>query len=387
MPRLPMKLLGGNSNPGLWAKVAEHLQVPLAETEIQQFANSETGVNVHETVRQTDVYIMQSGCGDVNPNTATMELCILAQACSNASAERVTAVLPYFPYSKQSKQKKRGAIAAKLVADLLQVAGFTHILTFDLHHMQMQGFFGLPVDNVKCSPLLLDYIRDQIPDNEDCVIAAKNAGASKRAALIAKRRQAEYAMIFGEHTKFAETLAEERWGGDGSDEAARTEAKGAVDLDLEEVEEGLDDGCQGDGVIGDVTGRDVIIVDDLIDGADSFIRAAEMFRANGCDKVYIVATHGLLSGDAPQKLQDCAAIERVAVTNTIPQEEHQKQCPKLDVIDCSEVVAEAIRRVHFDESLYAMYSPSLPAAMAVPRKRGARSRTVSSRDPDAMHEA
>eukprot|EP00045_Choanoeca_perplexa_P023160 m.12502 g.12502 ORF g.12502 m.12502 type:complete len:130 (-) comp9964_c0_seq1:32-421(-) len=116
----------------------------------------------------------------------------------------------------------------------------------------------------------------------------------------------------------------------------------------------------------------------------TLVRAAELFRRNGCEKVYIIATHGLLSGDAPQKLEQCAAIERVIVTNTIPQQEHTKACSKLHTIDCSEVVAEAIRRVHFDESLYAMYAPSLPAAMAVPHKRGARSRTVSSRDPDAV---
>eukprot|EP00045_Choanoeca_perplexa_P023161 m.12501 g.12501 ORF g.12501 m.12501 type:complete len:286 (-) comp9964_c0_seq1:449-1306(-) len=268
MPRLPMQLLGGNSNPELWQRIADHLKVKICDAEIKQFANGETSVVVRETVRQTDVYVLQSGCGDVNPNTATMELCILAQACSNASADRVTAVLPFFPYSKQSKQKRRGTIPAKLVADLLEVAGFNHILTFDLHHMQMQGFFGLPVDNVKCSPLLLEYIRDHIPDSDTCVIAAKNAGASKRAALIAKRLNAEFALIHGEQTKFAEMLSEERLGEDGSSEAAGLEASSATGMD--EVGEGLDDACQGDGVIGDVDGRDVIIVDDLIDGADSF---------------------------------------------------------------------------------------------------------------------
>ncbi|EDQ92649.1 uncharacterized protein MONBRDRAFT_13402 [Monosiga brevicollis MX1] len=331
-----MKLLGGNTNPELWEKVADYLSAKMCNLDVAKFANGETQVIVRETVRQSDVYILQSGCGDVSVNDAVMELCILAQACSTSSAQRVTAVLPYFPYSKQSKQKRRGTIAAKLVADLLQVAGVSHILTLDLHHMQMQGFFGMPVDNVKCSPLLADYILHQIPNGAKCVIAAKNAGASKRAAVIAKRLGCDFAMIFGEQTN-----------------------------------------AQGDGVIGEVYERDVVIVDDVIDGAESFVKAAQLFKDNGADNVYIIATHGILSGKCPEELQECDAIQRVVVTNTIPQRDHMARCPKLATIDCSDVLGEAVRRLHFDESLYAMYSPPVPATASPARRRGARSRTTS----------
>ena len=405
-------MLHGNSNPKLAEMVASYMEQKITPATVGNFKNSETHVIIHESVRECDTFILQSGCGAVND--MCMELFILINACRTASARRVVAVLPYFPYSKQSKQKKRGTIPARLVASMLKVAGVDQVLTMDLHHMQMQGFFEVPVDNLRASPLLMRYIRDNVPGYRDAVIVAKNAGASKRAAIVAKRLRLGFAIIFGEQTKYAENLSEERLGGESQLEAESELASGGTfasftsslgmatgggngngngsgsgsksksnsseggggssssmadgtnkspprrspsdqrlaELALEEA----DDFAQGDGIIGDVVGKMVIMVDDLIDSADPFVAAAETLRSAGCKDVILLATHGVLAGSAPEDFAECESITRVVVTNTIPQEDHRARCPKLDVIDCSPVLGEACRRIHNNESMVALYS-------------------------------
>lgn len=304
-------------------------------------------MSILESVRGADVYIVQSGCGNVND--MCMETFILIAACRTASAQRVVAVLPYFPYSKQSKQKRRGTIPAKLVATMLKVAGVTQVITVDLHHMQMQGFFDVPVDNVRTSPLFVHYIKDNVPDFQRAVIVAKNAGASKRAALIAKRLRVEFALIFGEQTKFAETLAEERL---GQDELRAVSHE--VDGEDPELAAGLDEDSYGTSVIGNVEDRICILVDDLIDSAHPFVLAADLLRRHKAKGIYVMATHGLLSGTAAEEFEK-SCIDQVVVTNTIPQDVHMTKCKKLRVIDCSIIVSETVRRVHNNESVANLY--------------------------------
>eukprot|EP00052_Salpingoeca_macrocollata_P000532 m.20741 g.20741 ORF g.20741 m.20741 type:complete len:361 (-) comp10613_c0_seq1:79-1161(-) len=345
-----LKIFTGNSNPQLAELVAEHLSVPVAKARVGKFANQETSVEVLDSVRMADVFIMQSGCGSVND--MCMEMFILINACKIACASRVVGVLPYFPYSKQSKQKKRGAIPAKLMATLLKVAGVTQVLTMDLHHMQMQGFFDCPVDNVKLSPLLSSWIKEEVNDYQQAVIVAKNAGASKRAALIAKRLRLDFALIFGEQTRFAEALSEERLGTDGSADAASEEVQG----EDPQLMGGADEDSYGNSVVGSVDGRIVIVIDDLIDTAHPFVLAANLLKRNNAAKIYVLATHGIFSGTAAEDFQACADIDHLVVTNTIPQHEKQARCAKLRVIDCSAVLAETIRRIHNDESMSNLYT-------------------------------
>lgn len=346
-PYGPIKIFTGNSNPKLAAAVAKHLDTKLSAAQVSKFANKETNVAILESVRSNDVFIIQSGCGSVND--MCMEMFILTNACKTASASRVVGVMPYFPYSKQSKQKRRGAIPAKLVASMLEVAGVSQVVTIDLHHMQMQGFFDMPVDNVKLSPLLSQYIREQIPNYQQAVIVAKNAGASKRAALIAKRLRLDFALIFGEQTKFAETLSEERLGGNSAD-AASAEVMGE-DIQLAE---GLDEDSYGTSVVGSVEGKVAIIVDDLIDTAHPFVLAADLLKKNKATSIYVLATHGMFSGKAAEDFQN-SEIDYVVVTNTIPQDDNIARCEKLRVIDCSPVLAETIRRIHNNESMVNLY--------------------------------
>ncbi|EGD78547.1 phosphoribosyl pyrophosphate synthetase-associated protein 1 [Salpingoeca rosetta] len=360
MPRLsPLMLMAGNSHPQLLHDVASHLHKKPCEITACKFANGETRVSIGKSVRDADVFLLQTGMGhkaeegeelkqDTTLNDSCMELLIMASGVRLASAQRIVAVLPYFPYSKQSKQKRRGTIPARLFADLLKTAGVEHVITLDLHHMQMQGFFSVPIDNVKSSPLLIDYIREHIPDWQNCVVVSKNAGALKRAALIAKRLGLQLAMITGEQYKYAEALSEERLSGEGSMDAATREQTNM----MEEVE----DEAQGDGIIGSVNGRGAIIIDDIIDTPNAFISAAKLLKNNGAKDVYVIATHGLLSGDAPEELNKSGDIKHVVVTNTVPQQDHVRRCEKLEVIDCSFVLAEAIRRVHNNEPLFSMYT-------------------------------
>eukprot|EP00053_Salpingoeca_punica_P012772 m.114693 g.114693 ORF g.114693 m.114693 type:complete len:354 (-) comp16037_c0_seq1:410-1471(-) len=343
-----LRILSGNSNLKLAELVAGHLDTKLTNCDVRKFANQETSVAILESVRACDTFIFQSGCGSVND--MCMEMFILIAACKTASANRVVGVLPYFPYGKQSKQKRRGAIPAKLIADMLKVAGVHQVITMDLHHMQMQGFFDMPVDNVKSSPLFSLYLKEHVPNAHQAVIVAKNAGASKRAALIAKRLRMDFALIFGEQTKFAETLSEERLGEDGSLEAASEE----VQAESMQMTEGLDEDSYGTSVIGSVEGRTAIIVDDLIDTARPFVMAAELLLKNKASAVWVVATHGIFSGDAAEQFQ-ASVVEKIVVTNTIPQVEFQKRCSKLDVIDCSAVLAETVRRIHNNESMANLY--------------------------------
>ncbi|KAI9776154.1 MAG: ribose-phosphate pyrophosphokinase [Geoglossum umbratile] len=428
-------VLGGSSHPQLNNRICNHLGIPPAKVVLAKFSVGETRVEIGESVRGKDVFIIQSGGGKVNDHL--MELLITISACKTASAKRVTAVLPLFPYSRQSDvpYNKTGAPLAKgptkpnrpesytfesrpqtpnpgtpestglngttdgllkrlskaqleeqngslpsygsqrgrypgprpsgsrrsntsesiksevgerngpsqvnddaptfapragykqwvaqagtLVADLLTCAGADHIITMDLHDPQYQGFFDIPVDNLYGRPLLKKYIQYNIPDYKEAVIVSPDAGGAKRATAIADQLGMDFALIHKERRP-----------------TRITDRQNATMM-----------------LVGDVENRLAILVDDLADTSNTITRAAKLLKKEGATKVYALLTHGILSGDAIERI-NASALDKVVVTNTVPQEEHQSQCSKLEVLDVGTVFAEAIRRVHHGESISVLF--------------------------------
>ncbi|KAK9401945.1 ribose-phosphate pyrophosphokinase 2 [Crotalus adamanteus] len=309
-------LFSGSSHQDLSQRVADRLGLDLGKVVTKKFSNQETSVEIGESVRGEDVYIIQSGCGEINDNL--MELLIMINACKIASSSRVTAVIPCFPYARQDKKdKSRAPISAKLVANMLSVAGADHIITMDLHASQIQGFFDIPVDNLYAEPAVLQWIKENIVDWRNCVIVSPDAGGAKRVTSIADRLNVEFALIHKERKKANE-----------------------VDRMV---------------LVGDVTDRVAILVDDMADTCGTICHAADKLVSAGATKVYAILTHGIFSGPAISRINN-AAFEAVVVTNTIPQEEKMKHCPKIQVIDISMILAEAIRRTHNGESVSYLFS-------------------------------
>jgi len=314
MPNI--RIFGGNSHVGLAKLVSERLNMEPGRCKLKKFSNKETSVEIGESVRGEDVYIIQSGCGDINDNL--MELLIMINACKIASAARVCAVIPCFPYARQDKKdKSRAPISAKLVANMLSVAGADHIITMDLHASQIQGFFDIPVDNLFAEPAVLKYIKTNIPDWEDCVVVSPDAGGAKRVTSIADKLNVEFALIHKERKK------------------------------ANEVESMV--------LVGSVKDKVAILVDDMADTCGTLKLAGSKLLEAGATKVHAIATHGVFSGPAVSRLMD-SGFESVVVTNTIPQEEKMSQCPVIRVIDISPILAEAIRRTHNGESVSYLFS-------------------------------
>ncbi|KZF25274.1 ribose-phosphate pyrophosphokinase 4 [Xylona heveae TC161] len=434
-------VLGGSSHPNLNETICNHLGVPAANVLLSKFAVGETRVEIGDSVRGKDVYIIQSGGGKVNDHF--MELLILVSACKTASARRVTAVLPLFPYSRQSdlpynktgapltkssndfsrpytfesrpttphpsrpesqglngnvdslhkqlskasleqltngineaegktsRDQMNGALrrsdtidsmsektgrgrgistsssraaesddhrplqkpfqpqpgykqwvaqAGTLVADLLTCAGADHVITMDLHDPQYQGFFDIPVDNLYGRPLMRKYIQYQIPDYQNAVIVSPDAGGAKRATAIADQLGMPFALI---HKERRPTRINDR--------------QNATMM-----------------LVGDVADRTAILIDDLADTSNTITRAAKLLKKEGATKIYALITHGVLSGDAIERI-NASPLDHVVVTNSVPQDEHKKRCPKLEVLDVGHVFAEAIRRVHYGESISVLF--------------------------------
>ncbi|XP_057312959.1 ribose-phosphate pyrophosphokinase 2-like [Hydractinia symbiolongicarpus] len=309
MPNI--KIFGGSSHSELSRLVAERLNMELARCKLRKFSNKETSVEIGESVRGEDVYIIQSGCGDINDNL--MELLIMINACKIASAARVTAVIPCFPYARQDKKdKSRAPISAKLVANMLSVAGADHIITMDLHASQIQGFFDIPVDNLFAEPAVLKYIRENLPNWQQCVVVSPDAGGAKRVTSIADQLNVEFALIHKERKKANE-----------------------VDSMV---------------LVGNVKDKVAVLVDDMADTCGTMKLAVQKLLEAGATQVYCIFTHGIFSGPAVTRLMD-AGMEAAVVTNTIPQEEKMAVCPKIRIIDISPILAEAIRRTHNGESV------------------------------------
>ncbi|KAJ5211906.1 Ribose-phosphate diphosphokinase [Penicillium cinerascens] len=422
-------VIGGTSHPQLTQSICSVLGIPPADVLLTKFAVGETRVEIQESVRGKDVYIIQSGGGKVNDHL--LELLITISACKTASARRVTAVLPLFPYSRQSDipydktgaplvkssvpnrpnngytfestpptpglgakadglglngidnlqkslakaqieesngspvkrrpgnglprsdtadslksvatngapedsassasskinsfQPRPGykqwvAQAGTLVADLLTCAGADHIITMDLHDAQYQGYFDIPVDNLYGRPLLKSYIQRNIPNYKQAVIVSPDAGGAKRATAIADQMGMEFALIHKERrpTKI-------------------TDRQNATMM-----------------LVGDVRDRITILIDDLADTSNTITRAAKLLKKEGASQVYALLTHGILSGDAIERI-NASALDKVVVTNSVDQGDHLRRCPKLEVLEVGHVFAEAIRRVHHGESISVLF--------------------------------
>lgn len=315
--RMPnIKVFSGSSHPDLAQKIVDRLGIDLGKVVTKKFSNMETCVEIGESVRGEDVYIVQSGSGEINDNL--MELLIMINACKIASASRVTAVIPCFPYARQDKKdKSRAPITAKLVANILSVSGADHIITMDLHASQIQGFFDIPVDNLFAEPAVLKWIKENIPDWKTSIVVSPDAGGAKRVTSIADRLNVEFALIHKERKKANEVASMV--------------------------------------LVGDVKDRTAILVDDMADTCGTICHAAEKLIEAGATKVYAILTHGIFSGPAISRINN-ACLEAVVVTNTIPQERHMQECPKIQCIDVSMMLAEAVRRTHNGESVSYLFS-------------------------------
>jgi len=311
-----VRLLAGNSHPELAQAVAERLNVPLTPCSVKKFSNGEINVKIFESIRDEDVFIIQSGSNDVNDNL--MELLILASACKGASARRVTAVIPCFPYARMDKKdKSRAPITAKLVANMLTVAGCDHVITMDLHASQIQGFFDIPVDNLYSEPLMISYIKQNIEGWRNGIIVSPDAGGTKRVTAVADKLGLDFALI---HKK-----------------------RGVRGAEAPEQMELL---------VGDVRDKVAILVDDMIDTGRTLSLAVRTLHENGAKAIYALISHGLLS-EVKMSMLESLPFERLVVTNSISQSRHD--CPKLVQIDTSPTIAESIRRTHNGESISQLF--------------------------------
>jgi len=309
-----IKIFTGTSHPELAEIIARRIGQPVGKAEVATSGIGETSVRIVESVREDDVYIINTGCGQVN--TALMELCIMIHACKIASAKRITAVLPLFPYARQDKKEKsRAPITAKLVANMLQKSGCDHVITMDLHASQIQGFFDVPVDNLFAEPSAINYIRTHFKMS-DVVIVSPDAGGAKRATSIADRLGVDFALFHKERKK--------------ANEVSRMI------------------------LVGHVKGKTAILVDDMADTCGTLCLAAHHLAEAGVDKVYAIVTHGILSGNALTNVTE-RGLEKLIVTNTLPQRENQAKCSKIEVIDIGAVLGEVIRRSHYGESVSKLF--------------------------------
>jgi ribose-phosphate pyrophosphokinase len=307
-------LFAGNGNPALGSEIAQHLEMPLSKVSVSRFSDGEVWVEIKENVRGVDAYVIQPTCAPANDNL--MELLIITDALRRASAASITAVIPYYGYGRQDRKvAPRTPISAKLVADLIVTAGVQRVLTLDLHAGQIQGFFNIPVDNLFAMPVMLnDYLRKQF--DSSTVFVSPDAGGVERARAYSKRMNAPLAIV----------------------DKRRERAN------VSEVMH----------VIGDVEGKTCILVDDMVDTAGTLTNAATALKKNGAAKVYAVATHGVLSGPAIDRLKD-SPIEELIVTNTIPLTQAAKDSGKVKALSVASLLAEAIKRIHHSDSVSSLF--------------------------------
>jgi ribose-phosphate pyrophosphokinase len=308
-----ISLISGSAHRGLAEEVSACLDIPLCEASITTFSDGETSVRVEENVRGSDVFVIQPTCTPVNHNI--MELLIIMDALKRASAGRVTPVIPYYGYGRQDRKvQPRVPISSKLVADLLTVAGSDRILTVDLHAGQIQGFFDIPVDHLYASPVIYDYLKQC--DFTDLVVVSPDAGGVERARAFAKRLDASLAIIDKRREK----------------------------ANVSEVMN----------VIGDVKGRDALLLDDMIDTAGTIVQGAAALKKQGAHKVLATCSHAVLSGPAIERIND-SVLEEVIVTNTIPLDTKKERCKKLTVLSIASILAEAIKRIHEESSISSLF--------------------------------
>jgi ribose-phosphate pyrophosphokinase len=310
-----IRIFSGNSNPNLAQKICDGLGVPLGNAGVKTFSDGEVMVEICENVRGRDVYVVQSTCAPTNNNL--MELLVMTDALKRASAATITAVIPYYGYARQDrKAAPRTPISAKLVADLITTAGVDRVVTIDLHAAQIQGFFNIPVDNLYAAPVILNHLKDRFA-GQDLVMVTPDAGGTERARAFAKRLECPMAVI----------------------DKRRTGPNVAEVMHL----------------IGDVKGKVAIILDDMIDTAGTLTQAAGALMQNGAAKIYAAATHGVLSGPAIDRING-SVIEEVLMTDSIPLGERADRTSKVKVLSVAPLLAEAIRRIHEDESVSSLFT-------------------------------
>ena len=308
-----LKLLTGNANRPLAEEIAQYLRVPLCDAEVSRFSDGEVYVQINENVRGADVFVIQPTCPPVNDTL--MELLIMIDALKRASAHRITAVLPYYGYARQDRKvQPRVPITAKLVADLLEAAGINRVLALDLHAGQIQGFFKVPVDHLFAGPVvMIDYLRKK--ELHDPVIVAPDAGGVERARAIAKRFNAGLAIIDKRR--------------EGPNQAA------AMHL------------------IGEVKGRDAVVIDDMVDTAGTLIQAVSALAREGARRILVCGVHAVLSGPALERIA-ASPLEEVVVTNSIPVSA-AKRAARVTVLSVAPLLGEAIRRIHDEESVSTLF--------------------------------
>jgi ribose-phosphate pyrophosphokinase len=315
-----MMLFAGNSNAGLAKKICHYLRQPLSDSMVGRFSDGEIRVEIQSNVRGRDVFLVQSTCAPANDNL--MELLIMAEACRRSSAGRITAVMPYFGYARQDRKvQARAPITAKLVAELIQTAGFDRVLTMDLHAGQIQGFFDIPVDNLYAQPVLYQYAKEHLvtEDPIQTVVVSPDAGGVERARSYARRLGTSLAII-----------------------DKRRSAPNEADV-LH--------------IIGDVKDRVAIVIDDMVDTAGTLSKGGQALKEAGASKIYALATHAVLSGPAVTRIQE-STFDKIVATDTIPVSEQGRRCKKLDVLTVAPLFAEAIRAIHFNDSISRLFLPS-----------------------------
>jgi len=316
MKKTPLKILCGNANRDLAKKVAQHLGLELAKTEIKRFSDGEIFVRVEENVRGSDVFILQSTCSPANDHL--MEILLIADALRRASAARITAVIPYYGYARQDrKDVPRTPISARVVADLLEAVGVNRVFSLDLHAPQIQGFFKVPVDHLFAAPVLLKAMRERVSNMEDLVLVSPDAGSVERTRAFAKRLDCSIAIV-----------------------DKRRSAPGKV----AEVN-----------IIGEVAGKECVMIDDLVDTAGTICEVARvLIEQKGARTVWGVATHPVLSGPAIQRIQDSPLV-RLIVTDTVPLSEKAKMTNKIEVLSVADLLADGIRRIHDEDSVSELF--------------------------------
>ena len=308
-------LFTGNANPALAQQIASNLGIELGHAKVGRFSDGEVDIEIHQNVRARDVFVVQSTCSPTNENV--MELCIMVDALRRASARRVTAVIPYFGYARQDRRPRstRVPISARVVANLLEAVGVERLLTMDLHADQIQGFFNIPVDNIYASPVLLADL--QTKHYVDLVVVSPDVGGVVRARALAKQAGCDLAII----------------------DKRRPRAN------VSEVMH----------VIGDIDGRNCVIMDDMIDTAGTLVKAAEVLKERGAKKVYAYCTHPVFSGPAIERI-NASQIDEVVVSDTIPLNGASRQCSKVRQLSVAPLFAETIRRISDGESVMSLFA-------------------------------
>jgi ribose-phosphate pyrophosphokinase len=306
-------VFSGNSNKDLVQKICDILDLPLGKGLIQAFSDGETSVEITESIRGKDVFIVQSTCTPVNHHL--MELLVILDALKRASASRITAVIPYFGYARQDrKASPRTPITAKLVADLLTTSGATRVLTMDLHAGQIQGFFNIPVDNLYAAPVMLEYIKNKYLNH--LVIVSPDAGGVERARSFAKRLQADLAII----------------------DKRRARANEATVMNI----------------IGDVKDKTCLLIDDIVDTAGTLTNGAYALKEAGASKVIACCTHPVLSGPAVKRITE-SPLEELITTDTIPLHKEAAACKKVTALSIAHLLAEAIKRTYENGSISSLF--------------------------------